>query len=231
MNLSGKTALITGTSSGIGRELTMALIKKGCKVAGFSRREADINNDNYFHIKTDITKPEEVAASFKTALDKLGGKIHILINNAGFGSFKRLEDFPIEEWEQMYAVNVHGLFYITKYVVPVMRQQKEGHIINISSIAGLTAMEMGTAYNSTKWAVRAISQALYKEVKSDNVKVTCLFPGSVNTAFFDEVEATTANDTMLHADDVAQTIINLLETPDNFNPSELEIRPMNVKYR
>lgn len=231
MNLKGKTIIVTGASSGIGLALTRELLSRGANVAGWSRsRPAVEAQEGFLFCKTDITNREAVAQAFQETMRFGRDNIHGLVNNAGYGLFRNMEDFTHGQWEQMFAVNVHGLFYATKYVLPVMRAQKEGHIINISSIAGTTGIKQGTAYCGTKWAVRGISQALYKEVKGDNIKVSCVFPGSVNTKFFDPVEGTNANETMLHPEDIAEMIIHLLESPDNFNPSELELRPMNVRY-
>ena len=112
-----------------------------------------------------------------------------------------------------------------------MKRQQSGHIVNISSIAGKEGIAGATAYCGTKFAVRGISAALYKEVKEFNIKVSCVMPGSVNTHFFDRSEATRANPSMLHPADLAASIVQLLETPDNYNPSEIEIRPMNVRYQ
>lgn len=230
MELHHKVAIVTGASKGIGLELTKQLAAKGVSVAAWSRTAAEWTHPNVAWIACDIADEGQVEKAFQATLERFGPRVDILINNAGFGIFKKMEEFTSEEWHRQYAVNVHGIYYATKRAVPVMRTYKNGHIINVASIAAKAGMASGSGYNGSKFAVRGISESLYREVKDDNIKVTCIFPGSVDTGFFDEVAGTTANPTMLHADDVAAIIIQQLETPDNFNTSEVEIRPMRVKY-
>lgn len=231
MRLRDRVAIVTGASRGIGKEMCLALLEKGMKVAGWSRTAPDISHEHFAYFPVDMRKEDSVANAFNETIAHFGDAIDVLINNAGYGTFRFLEDFTTDEWEDMFAVNVHGIYYVTKRVLPGMKARAYGHIINISSIAGKNGIAQGTAYCGTKHAVRGMSEALYREVKDHNIKVTCLFPGSVDTHFFDEVAGTEANPTMLHADDVAQLMVHQLEMPDNFNTSEVEIRPMRVKYK
>lgn len=230
MNLTGVSAIVTGASKGIGKAVALALLKKGARVSGWSRSDSGIQHLAFHPVLVDVCNPDRLEQAFAQAMQALGGHIHILINNAGVGFFSKLEETNVEEWKRMFDVNVHGVFHCTRKVLPLMKQQKQGHIINIASIAGLTGIEGASGYCATKFAVRGISQSLFKEVRKDNIKVTCVCPGSVNTDFFNEMENITANNTMLHPDDIASSIIHVLETPDNFLPVELELRPMNVRY-
>lgn len=230
MNLKGKKAIVTGASKGIGKSLVNKLLYQGVSVAGWSRTETDIQHENFKFFTTNIADESSVENAFKESVFYLGGSIDILINNAGFGLFRTLENHTSEEWENMFAVNVHGIYYTAKRVVPLMKEKQNGYIINIASIAALQGINEASAYCGTKFAVRGISQALYQEVKKYNIKVTCVMPGSVNTEFFNNTPGINANPTMLNPDDLADTIIHLLQTPDNFNTSEIEIRPMNPKY-
>lgn len=231
MKLQDRIAIVTGSSRGIGKEMCLALLDKGMKVAGWSRSAPEIEHENFAFFPVDMGKEDQVDAAYQATVAHFGEAVDVLINNAGYGSFSFLEDFSSAEWEDMFAVNVHGIYYVTKRVVPGMKARSYGHIINISSIAGKNGIAQGTAYCGTKYAVRGMSEALYREVKDHNIKVTCIFPGSVDTHFFDEVAGTAANPTMLHADDVAQLMVHQLEMPDNFNTSEVEIRPMRVRYK
>lgn len=230
MELNNKTAIVTGASKGIGKAITLALLRKGVKVAGWSRSNPGIKDKNFIFIKTDVGNPEEVEQSFVQSLQFLNEQVHILVNNAGLGYFGKMEDMPSEKWHQMFDTNVHGIFYCTRKAIPVMKVQQTGHIINVASIAGLTGIEEASGYCATKFAVRGISQSLFKEVRKSNIKVTCICPGSVNTEFFNQVENITANETMLNPDDIAAFVIHILETPDNFLAVEVELRPMNVRY-
>jgi NADP-dependent 3-hydroxy acid dehydrogenase YdfG len=110
-----------------------------------------------------------------------------------------------------------------------MKQQRLGHVVNISSIAGLMGLAEATGYSATKFAVRGFSQSLLKEVRKDGIRVSCIFPGSVNTDFFEHYDSMTANDTMLSPDDVASTVIHVLSLPPNADVSEVEIRPLNSR--
>lgn len=229
MNLKDKVAVVTGTSRGIGKAMVLALLEKGAKVAGWNRTNPDINDPNFLFIATDVSDEKAVASAHKATTDKFG-EIDVLVNNAGFGHFSKFEDLPFSDWKQMFDVNVHGVFLCTKAVLPAMRKAHTGHVVNISSIAGLNGVNQAAGYCGTKHAVRGIGHSLYLEVKKDNIKVTNVYPGSVHTNFFDDVEGIKANDTMLHPEDVAKLILNVLEQPDNFNTLDLEIRPMNPSY-
>jgi len=165
---------------------------------------------------------------FNTVLEK-HGKIDILINNAGLGYFGHCDELPIEQWHEMFDTNVTGLFYATRLALPSMKQQGLGHIINISSIAGLEGYQQVSAYCATKFAVRGFSDALYKEVRDFGVKVTCVYPGSVKTDFFRHSENIKAHDNMLMPYDVANQIIYCLESPPNFHNVNLEIRPLKPR--
>lgn len=231
MELKNKTAIVTGASKGIGKAVALALLDKGVKVAGWSRSNPDIQHPVFHFIQADVSKQHEVEAAFEKTIQLLGGQVHVLINNAGLGFFSKIEETSIENWRLMFDTNVHGIFYCTRKAIPMMKAQKLGHIINLASIAGLSGIEEATGYCATKFAVRGISQSLFKEVRKSNIKVTCICPGSVNTEFFNESSHVTANDTMLHPKDVADSILHILETPDNFLTVEVELRPMNVRYQ
>lgn len=231
MELEGRIAIVTGVSKGIGLALVQLLLDKGMKVAGWSRTAPDLSHENFRFFAVDMAQELAVDRAYAASVEAFGADIDVLVNNAGYGSFDYLEQFDTAAWENMFAVNVHGIYYVTKRVLPNMKAREYGHIINLSSIAGKNGIAQGTAYCGTKYAVRGLSEALYREVKDYNIKVTCIFPGSVNTHFFDDVAGTAANPTMLHAEDVAALMVHQLEMPDNFNTSEVEIRPMRVKYK
>ena len=230
MNLTNKPAIVTGASNGIGKAVALALLEKGVQVAGWSRSNPNIQHPAFHFIQADVSKAKQVEAAFDKTMQLLGGQVHVLINNAGLGFFSKLEETSLENWHLMFDTNVHGIFYCTRKVIPVMKAQKRGHIINLASIAGLSGIEEASGYCATKFAVRGISQSLFKELRKSNIKVTCICPGSVNTEFFNESSHVTANETMLHPKDVADSILHILETPDNFLTVEVELRPMNVRY-
>lgn len=229
MDINNKVAIVTGTSRGIGKALVLALLEKGAKVAGWNRTDPGIDDPNFLFVATDVSDEKAVAEAYDSTVSKFGS-VDLLVNNAGFGEFSKFEELPFENWKRMFDVNVHGVFLCTRAVLPSMRQRKTGHIVNIASIAGLNGVNEAAAYCGTKHAVRGIGHSLYLEVKKDNIKVTNVYPGSVHTNFFDDVAGINANESMLHPEDVAELILNVVATPDNFNTLDLEIRPMNPTY-
>lgn len=229
MELKGRIAVVTGASRGIGLTTVQALLEKEVKVAGWGRTAPDLQHQNFHFFECDIRKAEMVQQAYEQTIEKLGGSVSILINNAGLGFSAKLEEQTLEQWHTMFETNVNGLFYCTRLVVPGMKEQEEGHIINISSIAGTTGIEEMSGYCATKHAVRGISHSLYKEVREFGVKVTCIYPGSVKTNFFDPIESVTANDNMMRPEDIASTILHALESPPNYHHIDIEVRPLMPK--
>jgi short-subunit dehydrogenase len=234
MNLTGKIALVTGASSGIGAEFSRALAGKGATVYGLARRKSKLDDirkelgDQFRPVVADITDPGSIKhwvdATFSDGLLP-----DILINNAGTGYFNKVEDVTLEEWHTMMNTNLSGVFYITKYIVPLMKVNPAVcHIINISSVAGLIGNPSISGYNATKFGVRGFSEALMKELRFDGIKVSCMFPGSIATEFFDN-SGTATHPNMMMGRDVATVLISLLELPDNFLIDEVTMRPLNPK--
>jgi len=232
MNLAGKIAIVTGAGSGIGKAFSKALVEKGVNVYGIGRNltkltmlEEELGN-LFSPIKLDLTKHKDIEQWVAQVFNK-NHNPDILINNAGVGHMKPVEELSVAEWDAMMLTNLSGVFYLTRLVVPHMKANAEtNHIINIASIAGLMGNPLLSGYNATKFGLRGFSDALFKELRNDRIKVTCMLPGSIETPFFDSIEAITANPNMLQAEDVATLLIQLLETPDNFLVSEVTLRPL-----
>jgi len=187
MKLENKIAVVTGVSKGIGLETAKALLNAGAKVCGWSRSKPALDHENFLFIETDVSNPQSVAKSFEESVGHFGDKIQVLINNAGLGFFGPLEETSTEEWQMMFETNVHAIFYSSKLVIPKMRELDEGHIINIGSIAGLNPVKNMVGYAATKHAVTGISHSMYQELREFGIKVTCIYPGSVKTNFFDKM--------------------------------------------
>lgn len=226
MELKNKTVVVTGVSKGIGLAIVQILIKKGAKVAGWGRTEPDFKHPNFYFFKADMRSRESVEEAYKNTLQAFGEMIRVLINNAGLGYDGLIEEMPVEQWKEMFDVNVHGIFYASRLVIPNMKIADQGHIINMASIAGKTGIEQMSGYCGTKFAVYGISQAMYKELRNFGIKVTCICPGSVKTNFFDNIESVTAHDRMMMPEDIAETIVHVLETAANYHPVEIEVRPL-----
>lgn len=231
MELSNKVAIVTGCSRGIGYHLVAQLLHKGVRVAGWSRTEPPIADKNFRFYKTDVSNPESVTAAYQATLKDFGKDISILVNNAGIGYTGLIEEMSVEQWKSMFDINVNGVFYCTRLVVKQMKELGQGHIVNIGSIAGRDGSPTFSGYCGTKFALRGISQSLYKEVRDYGVKVSLIAPGSVQTNFFDNIEEISVNENMMRPEDVASSIVSMLETSENFHPVELEVRPLMPKGR
>jgi NAD(P)-dependent dehydrogenase (short-subunit alcohol dehydrogenase family) len=228
MDIQNKVAVITGVSKGIGYSTAKALLDKGATVFGLGRNNT-IEHPNYTFISCDVRSHQEVQSAFEVVYKQTGRQIHILLNNAGLGYFGMLEETPLEQWHEMFDTNVNGTFYCCREALPVMKEQQYGHIINIASTAALEGMPQVSAYCASKWAVKGLSESLFREVRDFRVKVTCLYPGSVKTDFFRNSPNIQPHDYMLMPEDIALSIIQAVEMPDNFHTVNLEIRPLQPK--
>jgi NADP-dependent 3-hydroxy acid dehydrogenase YdfG len=230
MDLTGKVAIVTGASKGIGRATVEALLAKGMAVAGWGRTAPEgLTHDRFQFFECDVRDEVAVAEALTNTLRELGSEVHVLVNNAGLGIAGAVDGFQSEDWKLMFDTNVHGTFYCSRAVLPQMKRQQLGHIINIASIAGTTGIENMAGYCATKFAVRGFSQSLFKEVRNDGIKITCVSPGSTQTNFFDDIPGTTANDSMMSPADIAGFIVYTLQTPFNFHVVEVEMRPLQPK--
>jgi len=226
MELKNKVAIVTGSSKGLGLVLVEQLLAEGVIVIGFSRTETPVDHPNFKAFQVDMSKEDQIVSSFNEVIKKQG-TIDIIINNAGFGSYHSLEHTSSIVMRQMFETNVFGIFYLVKCAIPYMKKAKHGHIINISSIAGIVGIENMSVYNGTKFAVKGISESLYKELRPHGIKVTCILPGSISTNFFDDFEGFTPSNTMMHPKDVSDSIVYCLKSSASFHPVNLEIRPFH----
>lgn len=231
MNVNGKIAVITGASSGLGAALAKVLVTKAAIVYGLSRNAkklSAIENElgkNFIAVPIDISNEEKIAHWIKETFS--GNRFpDILINNAGAGYFAPVDSLPLERWQEMINTNLNGTFYITSRLVPLMKANKETcHIINIGSILGKTTRSESAAYSATKYAMQGFSEALFKELRSYKIKVTCVNPGSIDTHFFEE-SGIHPHKNMMQPKDVADLILHLIETPDNLLVDEITMRPL-----
>lgn len=199
-----KVWFITGCSTGFGRELAKLVLASGYKAAVTSRNPNDVKDivaqypDTSIAIQLDVTKPAEIKNAVKQAQEKFQ-RIDVLVNNAGIGYFGAIEESEEEEVRRMFEINFWGLANVTKEVLPVMRKQRSGHIVNISSIGGLAAFPGVGFYNATKFAVTGYSEALAKETAHLGIKVTVIAPSGFRTDW----AGRSANDSKIVIDDYA----------------------------
>lgn len=221
--------MVTGVSKGIGLATVQALLNKGMKVAGWGRNAPELQDKNFHFFACDVRYPESVQRAFDQTITQLGIHVSVLVNNAGLGITGKMDEMSVEDWQTMFDTNVNGLFYCSRLVLPSMKEVGEGHIINISSIAGTTGIEQMSGYCGSKHAVRGISHSLYKEVRDYGIKVTCIYPGSVKTNFFDNIDGVTVSDNMMRPEDIASTILHVLESHLNYHHVDIEVRPLIPK--
>jgi NAD(P)-dependent dehydrogenase (short-subunit alcohol dehydrogenase family) len=235
IDLSNKTAIVTGGTKGIGRAIAESLIAAGARVAITARHEDEIaeavSQLNKLGPGTatghmcDVRDYNDVKSVF-ASLDGLD----ILINNAGVGIFASVESMSVEDFRTVLETNVFGVFYCCHEAIPLMKQRGGGYIINISSLAGANPHAEMAAYNASKFGLNGFSEALMQEVRHDNIKVSYIMPGSVNTAFGGD-EPGDEKSWQLQPDDIAQVVMDLLEYPDRALPSRIEIRPSRPPKR
>jgi short-subunit dehydrogenase len=180
----GKVVLITGASSGIGKVTAIKLKKAGFKVYACARRVDALETLKNYDINTfymDISVDDSIVSGVNHVIQK-EGKIDILINNAGFALYGALEDIPLNEARYQFEVNLFGLARLTQLVLPHMRKNKGGKILNISSIGGKIATPLGSWYHSTKFALEGLSDCLRLELKQFNIDVILIQPGATKTS-------------------------------------------------
>ena len=181
-----KVWLITGCSTGFGRELAKEVLAVGYNAVVTARNPADIMDiiedypETAMAVKLDVTVAAEIKAAVSSTLEKFG-RIDVLVNNAGIGYFAAVEESEVEQVRRMFEINFFGLAKMIQEVLPVMRHQRSGHILNISSIGGLRSFPAVGFYNATKYAVDGLSEALAKETAPLGIKVTIIAPSGFRT--------------------------------------------------
>ena len=232
MLLENKIAVVTGGTKGIGYAIADALAKAGVSVFVSSRTREDIEKAvaALSEIGTaagklcDVRDEGQVRAMLESCERKFGG-VDILINNAGMGFFdKTVEEMSGDEFRQTLETNLNGVFYACHHAIPMVKQRGGGYIFNISSLAGQNAHARMAAYNASKFGLNGFSEALMQEVRHDNIKVSYICPGSVNT-YFGGDEPTDEKAWQIQPEDIAQVVMDLLAMNDRALPSKVEIRP------
>lgn len=234
--LDGRVAIVTGGSRGIGLATAAALLGRGARVVIHGRSAEHLTaatarlqaGDRVLAVQGDVAQEADADRLLTETVAKFGG-LDILINNAGVGRFSNVADMSTEAWRSIFDTNLTGVFFTTRAALPHLKRRGGGWIINVSSLAGSNPFAGAAAYCASKAGLNAFTEALMAEVRYDNIRVSTVAPGSVQTGFGGHEQAGT--DWKLQADDVAEVITDLLAHPARSLPSRVELRPSRPKQR
>ena len=243
MEIKNKVAIVTGASSGIGEATAEALVANGAKVVLAARSMDKLNalkeklnqaGGEVLVVKLDVTKKEDFKNLVEKTLENFD-TIDILVNNAGIMPLSFVKSLKTDEWEQMIDTNIKGVLNGVGAVLPTLLENKSGHIINISSVAGRKVFQGGAVYCATKFAVTAFSEGLRAELSpSENIRITAIEPGAVNTNLTstitdekvkEQMMPMYENMEMLEATDIAASVIYALKQPQRVNVNEVLLLP------
>jgi NAD(P)-dependent dehydrogenase (short-subunit alcohol dehydrogenase family) len=233
--LTGKHAVVTGGTRGIGRAIASYLLRAGAAVAICGRTRESVDRattelkqspggDVLGH-PADVSNSDQVARFFDTVDSRFGG-LDILVNNAGAGIFRGIQDLTLQDWRNTIDLNLSGAFYCCHYALPLLRRRGEGYIIQISSLAGINAFAGGAAYNASKFGLNGFSEAIMQDLRYQNIRVSYIMPGSVDTDFSSRNEP---SDWKIAPEDIAEVVLGLLRMPNRSLVSRVEIRPSKPK--
>ena len=231
-----KCVLVTGSSSGIGFEITSKLLDLGAKVIGIARNHDKYNleNENYTTYNCDVSVHEKLEIIIKEIL-KRHPEINCLISNAGYGNFGSLENFSTIQINNFMATNLTSHLVITKLLLPHFKKIKMGDIIFIGSEAGLLGAKNGSLYCTAKFGLRGFSEALSKDVSNKNIRVSIINPGMIRTDFFENLNFEPGNDeeNAINIKDVSSTVAYILDLSRNTVVDVINLSPLKkaIKFK
>ena len=231
-----KCVLVTGSSSGIGYEITLKLLGLGAKVIGIARNHdrSKLENKNYTTYKCDVSAHQKLEILLKQILKK-HPQINCFISNAGYGDFGPLENFSTLQIKNFIATNLTSHMVITKLLLPHFKRIKIGDIIFIGSEAGLLGAKNGSLYCTAKFGLRGFSEALSKDVSNKNIRVSIINPGMIRTNFFENLNFEPGNDeeNAINIKDVSSTVAYILDLSRNTIVDEINLSPLKkaIKFK
>ena len=224
-----RKVLVTGSSDGIGRSITLSLLKSGAKVIGLARDHSKFNPEtkNYIKYKTDFSN-EEILLNTITKIIKDHKDLDCLVSNAGFGKFGSLETFSTKEINDFIFTNLTSHMILTNKILPHLKKIRKGNIIFIGSESALKGGKNGSLYSAAKFGLRGFSQSIREESCSKNIHVSLINPGMVRTSFFNNLDFMPGEDksNAIEPDDIGKIIIDILSTRSGSVIEEINLSPL-----
>ena len=224
-----RKVLVTGSSDGIGRSITLSLLKRGAKVIGLARNHSKFNPEtkNYIKYKTDFST-EEILLNTITRIIKDHKDLDCLVSNAGFGKFGTLETFSTKEINEFIFTNLTSHMILTNKILPHLKKIRKGNIIFIGSESALKGGKNGSLYSAAKFGLRGFSQSIREESCSKNIHVSLINPGMVRTSFFNNLDFMPGEDksNAIEPDDIGKIIIDILSTRNGSVIEEINLSPL-----
>ena len=231
-----KCFLVTGSSSGIGRAITIKLLDSGAKVIGIARNHSKpkLEHKNYLTYSIDLTKFNDLEKIIKKIIQD-HPEINGLVSNAGYGEFGPLENFSVNDISSFFSMNLTSHIIITKCLLPHLKKKEIGDIIFMGSEASLTGEKNGTLYCSAKFGLRGFSQALRKDVSNSNIRVCIINPGMVRTSFFNNLKFSPGEDinNAVSEEDISNAVLSILTLGRNTVVDEINLSPLKkvIKFK
>lgn len=237
MDFNGKIAVVTGASSGIGRQVAIDLAARGAQVMLVARRETELKETQRMIgekkaavFSCDVSNKEDVQKTIGTILSQ-SGKVDLLINNAGFNIQGGFNDLSLEQINEIMSVNYMGSIFFIKYLLPNMLKNKQGHIVNVSSVSGLEGVPNSAIYSASKFALIGLSESLYFELKDKGIMVSVICPGRTKTNFFlhesyKDTQYAKGKKRMMPVEQVSKAVLEVIA-----NNKFMMIVPLDAKYR
>lgn len=234
MNMQNKTVIISGASRGIGRATALLLAQQGANVVATARSADDLNtlaaeHANIAVVPGDVASEADMATVVQTALDRFG-RIDVVINNAGYGVFKNVDEISVTEWDDLMATNVKGTFLLTKAALPSLKAQGAGHIVVVASDVAKRTFAGGSLYTASKYAQEAFMGALRKEVRPFGIKVSGVYTGLVDSHFHAKGHGHETSKNYLQAQDVAESMHYIISRPAHVVIDEFMVHPLEQEY-
>ncbi|HET6513261.1 MAG TPA: SDR family oxidoreductase [Candidatus Kapabacteria bacterium] len=225
----GQIAWLTGGTSGIGLEIARALVAHGIRVAVTGRDQTKLDSTaselGVLAVPCDMSNEKDVRSAYARIVSEMG-PVDILVNNAGISPFTKFSETSIEEFDEVIDINLTGYFLAVREVLPSMYERKQGAVVQMLSIASTKAFAGGAAYIASKFGALGLTNSLREEARKHNVKVIAILPGATETPLWGVEEREKFHERMMQPEDIALTVVQLLDQPDRMLTEEIVLRPI-----